>query len=115
MTRWCWYNEGSPLHGGYATRWDAVKSALDNESPKALVGTESDPMDRIRELLSARDIAESLTENMNVDDCSVRYGKDAQSALEQWAVDHLDFDAHVVCLDGDPITADELARWESEP
>ena len=111
---WCWYNEGSSFHGGYASRLDAAKAALDDESQHALVGTESDPMERIRTLLDVRSIAESLSEEMNVDGCSVRYDEGAQSALERWAMDHLGFDARVVCLDGLPITPCERALWESE-
>lgn len=98
---WCWYIEGGGgFVDGFASRQEAIDAAIADECPHALVGTTSDPMDAIVGMLSAKDLADHIGEEIDVEDCYLNVGPDAQAALEAWAREHLSCDMRSVCLDG---------------
>ncbi len=109
---WCWYIEGGSFHGGFTTRADAVRAALDDESPRALVGTVVSGETAILRYIDAKDLAERIDDEMATDE-AVRVLPGAQEALEAWARQFLDHPYHEVCMDGSDITADDVAAWEA--
>lgn len=118
MTRtlWCWYHEGDNLSHTFYDRKDAIRDAImaEMERESVLVGTAIDAMDAVVGFLDVRDIVETLDECMNVDDSRLRHGPKAQEALEAWAREHLEFDAHTVCLDGDVVSEEEWNQVQQQ-
>ncbi len=106
---WCWYIEGGSFLSGFETRQDAVNSAhADGHDRRSVyVGLTECPGDVIARFVSAADIAENVGENMNMEDVYVRALPGAQAALEAWAHEWMECDAHEVCVNGEHPTEDE--------
>ena len=109
---WCYYIEGSSYFtGGFSTKEAALKSAYneyDGELPSNLnVGTETDPSSMLT--FSAEDIAQQISESLDVEDCYAYLYAGAQEALDIWVQTYIGFDAVKICLDGERPTDEEWA------
>lgn len=106
---WCWYIEGASFCDGFAAREDAISAAYADEQDrtKVYVGLTEDASDAVARHMSAESIAEQVSDEMNVEDCSVHVAAGGQAALEAWAREYLVSDAATVCLTGTIPTVDE--------